>query len=435
MSDHSTASPRSNLFRDRNFQWYIGNAVVSFLGDQFSIIALPWLVLKLTGDALVVGTVLAVMSIPRALFILIGGALVDRYSPRSVLLITKYANTLLLGTLAALILTDSLSLWMVYALALGIGFATAFSFPSASAIITHVVVPAQLGVANSVMMSVRQLTFFLGPVLAGALIALFGDGGTAATNSTGLGLAFMLDAASFAISAWMLVRVKMLPTKTSTQSAGRQHVIKAVLEGLRSCWNDKVLRTCFLYWPATALLITGPILVALPVLSDSLSQSAGAAAFGVMMGAQGAGTLFGMIFSGIKPNLRVGSLGTTLMLIDGIIGLLFIPLGQVNSVWQGASLLFLIGVLGGFMQVAILTWMQRRVAPAMMGRAMSIFIFIFMGLPPISAALTGLVMHSIPLAWVFAGSGALLIFVVIVAYASSQMRSLSDGPATSNVKT
>jgi len=113
MSNPQTAKPSSLLLRDRNFRWYIGNAVVSFLGDQFSIIALPWLVLKMTGDALIVGTVLAVISVPRALFIFIGGALVDRYSPKRVLMITKYANMVLLAVSAILVLTNSLSLWMI----------------------------------------------------------------------------------------------------------------------------------------------------------------------------------------------------------------------------------------------------------------------------------------------------------------------------------
>ncbi|HVK95947.1 MAG TPA: MFS transporter [Noviherbaspirillum sp.] len=427
MSNPQTAKPSSLLLRDRNFRWYIGNAVVSFLGDQFSIIALPWLVLKMTGDALIVGTVLAVISVPRALFIFIGGALVDRYSPKRVLMITKYANMVLLAVSAILVLTNSLSLWMIYALSLGIGLASAFGFPSASAIITHVVAPAQLAMANRVLMSLRQLTYFLGPLLAGVLIVWLGDGGGTA-NSVGLGLAFLLDAISFGLSAWMLSHVEMLTAKDASPAAGpsRQHVLKSVAEGFSSCWNDKVLRACLLYWPATALLITGPTQVAVPVLADTLAPHAGAAAFGLMVGAHGAGTLGGMILSGIKPNLRAGSLGTTLLLTDGLIGLLFILLGLISSPWQGAGLLFLIGLLAGFMQVSVLTWMQRRVAPAMVGRAMSIFIFIFMGLPPIFAAVTGWVMQSVALEILFAGCGILRILTVMVAFTTSQMRSVSD---------
>ena len=71
-----------NLFRNRNFSFLWIGELISLIGDQFYLIALPWLVLQMTGDALAVGTVLAVAGIPRALFMLVGGALTDRFSAR-----------------------------------------------------------------------------------------------------------------------------------------------------------------------------------------------------------------------------------------------------------------------------------------------------------------------------------------------------------------
>ena len=121
-SDKASAA----LFSDRNFRWLLSGAVISMLGDQFTLIALPWLVLKMTNDPFVLGTVLALIGVPRALFILIGGAFVDRYSPKRVLMLTKYINTLLLGLLAVLVLTGDLRLWMVYCIAAALGVSTAF---------------------------------------------------------------------------------------------------------------------------------------------------------------------------------------------------------------------------------------------------------------------------------------------------------------------
>jgi MFS family permease len=97
------------LFKDSNFRWMTGGAFLSMLGDQFTLIALPWLVLQMTDDTLVLGTVLALISIPRALFILIGGALVDRHSPKRVLMVSKYVNLVLLATLAGLVLAGMLT--------------------------------------------------------------------------------------------------------------------------------------------------------------------------------------------------------------------------------------------------------------------------------------------------------------------------------------
>ncbi|MGZ5200616.1 MAG: hypothetical protein ACXWC4_12660 [Telluria sp.] len=85
------------LLQDRSFRWLLGGGAISVLGDQFTMIALPWLVLQMTGNALTLGLVIALMSVPRAVLILFGGALADRYSPKQVLMLTKYANMVLLA--------------------------------------------------------------------------------------------------------------------------------------------------------------------------------------------------------------------------------------------------------------------------------------------------------------------------------------------------
>ena len=439
---HATGAPhhagldnaRAALFKDNNFRWMTGGAFLSMLGDQFTLIALPWLVLQMTGDTLVLGTVLALISIPRALFILIGGALVDRHSPKRVLMVSKYVNLVLLATLAGLVLAGMLTLWMVYALSLGIGLATAFSIPAGTAMMPHVVARSQLQAANGVNLGLRQLTMFLGPLAAGLLIALFGDAAASGTasgaeqaraNATGIGLAFALDALSFAVSAWTLSKVQAHPSMLASASAAPQPVWTSVLQGLAHFWRDHELRTCFLYWSAVALFIMGPIHIAIPVLASSTPQL-GAAAFGTIVGAHGAGTLLGMVLSGMLPRMRIGSLGMTILVFDAIIGALFIPMGLITAVWQGAALMLAIGLLGGFMQVSVFTWIQQRVPPTLLGRAMSLFMFIFMGLAPISAAVTGWVMKSITLIQLFAASGGTLVLLTALALVLTPMRRVAD---------
>ncbi|KAB2897586.1 MAG: MFS transporter, partial [Burkholderiaceae bacterium] len=205
----SSPPPSGALLRDRNFRWLTASSALSMLGDQFSLIAMPWLVLQMTGDTRVLGTVMALMSVPRAVFILVGGAIVDRHSPLRVLLLTRYVNTVLLGTLAALVFSGHCPLWALYALSLAIGVSTAFSFPAATSITPRVVERTHLHAANSIGMGLRQISMFLGPLLAGLLIAGFGDAGAQRAGSTGIGLAFGLDALSFALSAWILARVRL----------------------------------------------------------------------------------------------------------------------------------------------------------------------------------------------------------------------------------
>ena len=259
---------RAALMRDTNFRWLLGGSVISMLGDQLSALALPWLVLKMTGDAFATGLVIAMMGVPRAIFILIGGALVDRYSPKVVLMLSKYANVVLLGLLSLMVLGDHLSLSIVYTLALGIGLASAFSIPSGTALLPHVIAPGKLQMANGVMMGTRQLTLLAGPLLAGLLIALAGKDATQSViDARGLGLAFAFDCLSFIVSAWTLSKVRSLQV---TAAPSKQGILEAVGAGLATVWRDRDMRTCFSYWAIVIFCIGGLTQVALPVLASTL---------------------------------------------------------------------------------------------------------------------------------------------------------------------
>ncbi|WP_040850507.1 MFS transporter, partial [Nitrospirillum viridazoti] len=148
--------PPNPLMRNRNFLWLLSGGIISMLGDQFSLLAMPWLVLAVTNDTLAMGLVLGLISLPRAVFLLVGGALVDRYPARSVLLLTKYVNAVLLGGLGAGVLTGTLTIPVLCGVAFGIGLASAFSIPAGTTILPRVVPGDQLQAANGMMMGLRQ---------------------------------------------------------------------------------------------------------------------------------------------------------------------------------------------------------------------------------------------------------------------------------------
>jgi MFS family permease len=420
------ADARRALFADRNFRWLMGGGAVSMLGDQFTLVALPWLVLMLTHDPMALGLVLALMSLPRAAFILVGGALVDRYSPRNVLLVTKTANGLLLALLAAFGASGGLQLGWLYALAPAIGLVTAFGYPASGAILPQAVAPAQLQAANGTLMGLGQLSLLVGPVLAGALIRGFGDG-AATPTTTGLWIAFGCDAFSFLFSAWTLTRVRLRP-KAAASNATQRHVFAEIGDALRAFWRDTALRTLCLYFAAIGFFVGGPIQVALPVLA-SRQLAGGAGAFGLLMAAHGAGVLAGMVLASVRPTWRLKTLGTTMLAIDAIAGLAFLPFGHIHATWQGAALLAPLGALGGFVQVAVLTWMQKRVAPEMLGRTMSLFMFIFMGLAPLAAAVAGAALRVLSPAALFTASGATLLVIVACGALWTPIRRIRDVPA------
>lgn len=204
----TTTSPLA--LRDFRLLW-LGEGI-SLIGDQFYLIALPWLVLQLTGDALAMGTVLALAGIPRALFMLVGGAFTDRFSPRRIMLVSNLTRLGLVASLAALVLAGRIEVWMLYGFGLAFGLMDTFFFPAQNAIIPKIVKENQLQGANAIIQGTMQLSLFAGPVLAGLLISVLDNPNTSALfgasgNLTGIGLAFGIDALTFLASAmtlWML---------------------------------------------------------------------------------------------------------------------------------------------------------------------------------------------------------------------------------------
>jgi len=151
------------------------------------------------------------------------------------------------------------------------------------------------------------------------------------------------------------------------------------------------------------------------------------------MAANGAGMLFGMAGAAmLGARLRFASFGTVLLVADAIAGFLVMPLGAVQAPWQACALMLALGLLSGYMQINVFTWIQRRVPPHMMGRAMSIFMFIFMGLAPLSAAVTGWVLTMISLSQLFLGGGIILVVFATLAYLLTPIRSITNNNNANN---
>lgn len=418
---------RSSVFADRNFSMLFGGSSVSALGDQFTLVALPWLVLKLTGEPAALGIVLAVMAFPRAAFMLIGGAVVDRMSPRRVLLGARAVNAACIVILAILVLIGTIHMWMVYLLALAIGLSTAFAYPAGSAILPQMLQPQQLRNGNALFMSMRQLSLILGPLIAGFVIAASAHRVSNQTfpDARGLGIAFGIDAASFLFSLASLAMVRIHGDFHPAKTSGG--VFASVAAGIRNVWSDVPLRTFTLYVGFVSMFVGGPIQIGLPVLADT-RLNLGAASFGILMTANGAGMLAGSFLSGIGTRLTRGNLGVMVLCFDSLVGLALVGLALVHTTFSAAALLLCAGTLEGMVQIAIFTWIQQRVSQAMMGRTMSILMFTFMGLGPLSAAAAGALLKVISLTELFCIAGVALTIIALSCLASPQLRGMRAVP-------
>lgn len=426
--DKGSGSSLLALLRIRDFKLLWVGEGISLIGDQFYLIALPWLVLQLTGDPLAMGLVLALAGIPRAIFMLVGGALTDRFTPQLIMLVSNLLRMVLVLILAGLVISGNIEMWMVYVLALSFGLIDAFFFPAQNAIVPGLVRKDQLQAANAIIQGTMQLSLFLGPVMAGYLIAQFADpgAGEAAANIRGIGLAFALDALTFLASTVTLWMIR--PAKSEGEARGqdgKSSLIADIGEGLDFVWNDIPLRTFFILIAISNFLIVGPLTVGVPVLADTRLPE-GAAAFGILMSAYGGGSLLGIALAGILPKPPARKMGVVLGLIWSGLGIAIALLGLITTTTSGALVTFSAGAANGYVVILFITWLQGRTRPEMLGRVMSLLMFSSAGLLPISNLMTGALIDLNPV-WLFLISGALMTLIVLLMMVNPAVRAMEPG--------
>ena len=417
-----------SAFRNRDYALLFAGQSISHLGDQFHLIALPWLVLSLTHDPLQLGAVLAVVGIPRALLMLVGGVFADRFSPRLIMLASDALRFVSTTAMAVAVLTGSVQIWMVYALALAFGIVSGFFMPAAQSTVPRILPPDQLERGNAAIMGANQLAAFLGPVAAGLLIAAFGTGaavGAAKTASlTGIGIALAVDALSFLVSAVCLASMRRIPAANSRSD---DNPLAEVVEGLRYAFGNPSVRVMFVAIACANFFIMGPMLVGLPVIASSrLAQ--GAAAFGIIMSASGIGSVIGMLGAGSlrRPSDRVFPwLAATLFVGFGIS---VASLAFVTQTWILGLLMLATGMGNGYIAVIVITALQRMTETAFLGRVMSLITLAMVGLAPVSQLLSGAIIRVSPTV-LFCGAGLGFLLTAAWSLRTREAWTLSDGSA------
>ncbi|MEO7208503.1 MAG: MFS transporter [Steroidobacteraceae bacterium] len=391
------------LNRDFRYLW-IGNTI-SGCGDQFFLVALPWLILQLSGSGAVLGGIMMVEAIPRAALMLIGGAVTDRVSPRKIMILTAAARTALVAALAAFVWTHHVQIWQLYVLSFLFGVADAFAAPAAQTFLPSLVVPAQLPAANALSQGTQQLIGMVVPAPAGIIVAAFG-----------IAAAFSVDAVSF---LFIIAALLMLRDPPRIESAvPRAGIAHAILEGLRYVKNDVALRSLLLVAAVLNFCIAGPMSVGIAFLAKR--EFGSPTAFGLLVSSVAAGSLAGLALAAVRQQRRRGRL---LLVVSTAVGVCTAAISVSHQLWSLLSILFVMGASAGFLNVQLLAWFQQRVERAMLGRVMSVLMFASLGLMPLSLAAAGvLVQWSLP--GMFAGAGALVIGVTFVAGLNRPVREI-----------
>jgi MFS family permease len=389
--------------RDARYRLWLIGGTISLLGDQFYLVALPWLVLQQTGSALAMGTVMMAGAIPRALLMLMGGAVSDRISARKILMATAMARTLCVAVIGVLVWLRVLRTWELYALAVLFGVADAFAGPAQTAYLPSLLKREQLVAASSVSQSTAQLTTIVGPVPAGFVI-----------KTLGVAWAFFVDAISF---LFILGALWKLPDPPKSQTS-RKAVWHSIAEGIAYVGNDVPLRSLMLLATIMNFCIAGPVSIGLAYLTKTRFGSP--AIFGIVISAVAAGGLLGALLAGVW---KIRKRGLLILVVSVVLGLCLGAIGVLGKVWSIATVLLVMGAAAGMVNVHISAWAMQRIDAAMRGRAASVLMLASFGITPISLAVAGFLV-SWNLKFMFLLAGGVMLLTAAGAALSKPVREI-----------
>ena len=383
--------------RNPNYRlWLIGGAI-SLLGDQFYFVALPWFVLQQTGSAVAMGAIMMAGAIPRALLMLMGGAVSDRMSARKIMIATATARTIYVTVIGILVWLRILRTWELYALAVAFGVADAFAAPAQTAYMPSLVKREQLVAASSVSQSTAQMTTIVGPVPAGFVI-----------KTLGVAWAFFVDAVSF---LFIIGALWKLPDPPKSQTA-RKAMLKSIGEGIAYVGKDVPLRSLMLLATILNFCIAGPVSIGLAYLTKTKFGSP--AVYGIVISAVAAGSLLGALLAGVW---KIRRRGVMILLVSLALGVCLGSIGLLGKVWSIAGVLLIMGAAAGMVNIHISAWIMQRIDVAVRGRVASVLMLASFGITPISLAVAGfLVAWSLKLMFLLAGG----LMVLTAAGASFQ---------------
>ena len=389
---------------------------VSYLGDQFTTIALLWFVLQLTGSGAAVGVVILCFQLPGVVTGAYLGHLLDRLQPRLVMGMDNLARAALIAAIPALYALDVLQLWHVFVLALLAGALSPATAAGVRMFLPYLVRDDALDRANALTAASLQFSYLAGPVTAGFAVAAVGGP-----------WALLIDAASFLL---MGLLVLTLPTVAHTPRAAPPREREAV-RGAKGANRWLGFGTLFRlrYVPALTLLALvfffsyGPLEAALPVYS-SQTLHANASGYGLLWTGFGIGAFLGVItLTRLSARWRPS---ITLPLIAVLWGALLCPLFFIAQLVPAMLFLGLAGAAWAPYTPMETSLLQRLVPAEVRGQVFGARLALVVAAAPLGAALGGVLLQWLSAPLVIAISGVACILAGLGGLASPSLRRLQQ---------
>jgi MFS family permease len=378
--------------RHRNFRLFFGGQTISLTGTWMTRVATGWLVYRLTGSALLLGTVSFAGQIPTFLVAPFAGVWVDRLDKRQVLVWTQTLSMLQSLALAMLTLSGHITIPVLLALSVLQGCVNAFDMPGRQSFMVMMVEDKrdlQNAIAiNSSMVNVARL---IGPSLAGMLIAVSSEG-----------WCFLVDGISYIAVIATLLMMRLYTPEVERKAT-------SMLTELQAGWTYVAeflpIRTILMLF-AVVSLMGMPFVVLMPIFAKVV-LSGGPHTLGFLMAAMGLGALVSALSLAARRNVR--GLVRMIPIAAAVFGLGLIGFGLSRVFWLSMLMVFIVGM--GMMQgmAASNTVIQTIVTDDKRGRVMSYYTMAFMGMAPFGSLLAGGMAHKFGAPWTVIMNGSVVL--------------------------
>jgi MFS family permease len=364
--------------RHRNFRLFFGGQSISLIGTWMTRIATSWLVYRLTGSALLLGTVSFAGQIPTFLLAPFAGVWVDRLDRRQVLIWTQALSMVQSLMLAALTFSGHITVAWILALSVMQGAINAFDMPGRQAFTVQMVGNRDdLSNAIAINSSMVNMARLVGPSLAGMVIAVSSEA-----------WCFLIDGLSYIAVIASLLAMHIDAPAVRRKATSTLHELK---EGWSYVSGFHAIRTILLLFAAVSL-VGMPFVVLMPIFAVNVLHG-GPHTLGFLMGAMGVGALISALSLAVRKSVR--GLIRMIPIAATVFGLGLIGFGLSRSFWLSMVMVLIAGM--GMMQgmAASNTIIQTLVSEDKRGRVMSYYTMTFMGMAPFGALLAGFMTHGI----------------------------------------
>jgi MFS family permease len=375
--------------KHRNFRLFFVGQLVSLTGTWMQGTAQGWLVYQLTGSKVLLGTVVAVGSLPMLLFSLWGGSVADRHPKRTIVFFTQTGMMLLAFAFAALVGSGHIQTWHILVLAALGGVAMAFDMPARQAFMVEMTSREHLMNAVSLNSAIVNGARVVGPAVAGFLMA-----------SVGMTWCFLLNGLSFiaVIIGLLMMRLPKFVPPAEPHSTGRH-----ILDGFAYVAGQRRVRILLMLFGVVGIF-GWSYSVLLPAYATDILH-VGESGYGVMLSANGLGALLGALTvatfgSRVRPRLMIfGGLWLFSAMLVLLAVVRWYPLVLACFVLSGWGMLLNFSTIN--------TLIQTSVSDAMRGRVMGIWALVFGGMMPVGGLESGFLSHAVGVPWTIA-VGALI---------------------------